>query len=96
MPKLKPGTIVPTAQEDKAIAKAIAQDPDTVDMSSPEGSSLEPVARDRPGRPKMATPKVSLTVRYDVDIVNAFKAFGPGWQTRMNAALREWLRTHHR
>jgi uncharacterized protein (DUF4415 family) len=27
---------------------------------------------------------------------DAFKATGPGWQTRMNDALREWLRTHGR
>ncbi|MBK6638841.1 MAG: BrnA antitoxin family protein [Rhodocyclaceae bacterium] len=24
----------------------------------------------------------------------AFRAADPGWQTRMNAALREWLKTH--
>jgi len=24
----------------------------------------------------------------------AFRAGGPGWQTRMNQALREWLQTH--
>ncbi|WP_218940804.1 BrnA antitoxin family protein [Allopusillimonas soli] len=35
--------------------------------------------------------KVLLTVRYDADIIAAFRAEGPGWQTRMNAALRSWL-----
>ncbi|MBU1664971.1 MAG: BrnA antitoxin family protein, partial [Gammaproteobacteria bacterium] len=24
----------------------------------------------------------------------AFRSSGPGWQSRMNAALREWLETH--
>ncbi|MDD5391322.1 MAG: BrnA antitoxin family protein [Gallionellaceae bacterium] len=46
------------------------------------------------GRPKAETVKESLTVRYDADIVAAFRSSGPGWQTRMNAALREWLETH--
>jgi uncharacterized protein (DUF4415 family) len=32
---------------------------------------------------------VPVTLRLDRDIVEAFKARGPGWQTRMNAALRE-------
>jgi uncharacterized protein (DUF4415 family) len=34
------------------------------------------------------------TVRYDSDVIEAFKATGKGWQTRMNAALRDWLKTH--
>ncbi|MCK0507370.1 BrnA antitoxin family protein [Aromatoleum anaerobium] len=46
------------------------------------------------GRPKIESPKVALTVRYDADIVEAFKATGKGWQTRMNAALKDWLKTH--
>jgi uncharacterized protein (DUF4415 family) len=48
----------------------------------------------RRGRPPAESPKQSLTVRYDADIVAAFKASGAGWQTRMNDALREWLKTH--
>ncbi len=46
------------------------------------------------GRPKSETTKLSLTVRYDADVVEAFKATGKGWQTRMNAALRDWLKNH--
>ena len=45
----------------------------------------------RKGRPKVSNPKQALTVRYDADIVAAFKATGAGWQTRMNDALRDWL-----
>jgi uncharacterized protein (DUF4415 family) len=48
----------------------------------------------RRGRPKADSTKVALTVRYDADVVEAFKATGKGWQTRMNAALRDWLKTH--
>ena len=48
----------------------------------------------RRGRPKAESTKVLLTVRYDADIVAAFRATGPGWQTRMNAALRDWLVRH--
>jgi uncharacterized protein (DUF4415 family) len=44
------------------------------------------------GRPKSANPKVSVTIRYDADIVAAFKAGGEGWQTRMNDALRDWMK----
>lgn len=48
----------------------------------------------RRGRPKLEAPKRALTIRYDADVVDAFKATGKGWQTRMNAALRDWLQTH--
>ena len=46
------------------------------------------------GRPKAESTKLSLTVRYDAEVIDAFKATGKGWQTRMNAALRDWLKTH--
>jgi uncharacterized protein (DUF4415 family) len=48
----------------------------------------------RRGRPKAAVTKLALTVRYDADVVEAFRATGKGWQTRMNAALRDWLKSH--
>jgi len=47
----------------------------------------------RRGRPVGRT-KASQTVRFDLDILSAFKATGKGWQTRMNDALREWLKEH--
>jgi len=38
--------------------------------------------------------KCSVTVRYDQDVIAAFRATGKGWQTLLNAAVRDWLRTH--
>lgn len=32
--------------------------------------------------------KVPVTIRLDADIVARFKTTGPGWQTKMNEALR--------
>lgn len=40
------------------------------------------------GRPKSARPKRQVTLRLDADIVDKAKADGPGWQSRINAALR--------
>jgi uncharacterized protein (DUF4415 family) len=48
----------------------------------------------RRGRPTLAAPKQHVNIRLDPDVLEAFKRRGPGWQTRMNAALREWLATH--
>lgn len=48
----------------------------------------------RRGRPAAAATKISTTIRFDADILAAFKSHGEGWQTRMNDALRDWLKTH--
>jgi uncharacterized protein (DUF4415 family) len=38
--------------------------------------------------------KISTTIGFDREIVEAFRATGKGWQERMNQALREWLHEH--
>jgi uncharacterized protein (DUF4415 family) len=38
--------------------------------------------------------KEQVAVRYDADILAYFRATGKGWQTRMNDALKEWLKEH--
>ena len=37
--------------------------------------------------------KQQVAIRLDPDVVSALRASGPGWQTRVNAALKEWLAT---
>ena len=44
------------------------------------------------GRPKAAVTKPHVNIRLDADVLKAFKTTGPGWQTRINQALREWLK----
>ena len=46
------------------------------------------------GRPFSANPKAHVNIRLDADVLSAFKRTGRGWQTRLNNALRDWLRTH--
>ena len=42
-----------------------------------------------PGRPpERDTPKRQVTLRLDGDVLDRFRASGPGWQSRINAALR--------
>jgi uncharacterized protein (DUF4415 family) len=41
------------------------------------------------GRPAVAVKRPTLNMRVDADVLEAFKATGQGWQTRINAALRE-------
>ncbi|MGH8721183.1 MAG: BrnA antitoxin family protein [Burkholderiales bacterium] len=40
------------------------------------------------GRPPKENPKAQVTLRLDAEVLKHFKAGGPGWQTRINAALK--------
>lgn len=45
----------------------------------------------RRGRPRKPRPKVPVSIRLSPEVVEAFKAEGAGWQTRIDEALKEWL-----
>ena len=88
MPKLKPGTVVPTPQEDAAIDAGIALDADTHEVTKTEMAQMRPLR----GRPRVARPKQAVTMRLDADVLGALKASGPGWQTRVNELLKQAVR----
>ncbi len=69
-------------------------DDDVPDLSTPEWQAKFAAAKVKRGRKPSPAPKVSTTIRLDRDIVVAFRAGGEGWQSRINAALKEWLRSH--
>jgi uncharacterized protein (DUF4415 family) len=52
------------------------------------------VRRGRPVGSRKASPKTQTTIRFDADVLEGLKATGHGWQTRVNDAMREWLKTH--
>jgi uncharacterized protein (DUF4415 family) len=85
---MKPNLIRPTDLEDAAINAAALTDEDNQPLTSAELMQFKRM-------PKQPSPiKISTTVRFDQDVLEAFRATGKGWQTRMNAALKEWLREH--
>ena len=76
--------IVPTSQENAAINAGIASDPDTYELGAAEFIRLR-----RAGRPPAAIKRPMLSMRTDPDVLEKLRASGPGWQTRVNALLRE-------
>jgi uncharacterized protein (DUF4415 family) len=81
--------------------------PELIDIDNPEWTgqdikiatpfaSLPATLRAKLGGrgPQKAPPKVSTTIRLSPDVVQAFRATGDGWQTRIDSALKDWLRTH--
>ena len=67
---------------------------DAPDLSSPDWRKKFAKVTVRRGRPPLEDPKVSTTIRLSRDVIERFKAGGPGWQTRIDDALREWIRKH--
>ncbi len=73
----------PERDENEAIEAALRRDRDSFEASAAQ------FAQARRGRPRVLQPKMALSIRLDPDIVTYFKAGGPGWQSRINAALRQ-------
>lgn len=50
----------------------------------------------RPGQrgAQKAPKKVATAIRLSPEVVAYFKADGPGWQTRVDAALQEYVKSH--
>ena len=69
-------------------------DPDDApDLSAPQWREQFDRAPVRRGRPPLESPKILTTSRLDADVIKAFRSQGPGWQTRVNEALQEWLQS---
>jgi uncharacterized protein (DUF4415 family) len=62
------------------------------DRIVPRGEAQAEASKRR-GRPAGSGTKVSTTIRFDAEVLAAFKATGDGWQTRMNDVLRDWLKS---
>lgn len=101
MPKPEHGSdYVPNPAYSEADWDDVSDNPELTDAelaSARRGTDGMPPAMaaafsSRGGRPKAVQRKVPVTIRLDAEIVDAFKATGPGWQTRMNDALRRAAR----
>lgn len=55
------------------------------------GSPPASLKRKLPGRPKADVTKERITIRLSHDVLEKWRATGPGWQSRMNDALRAAL-----
>ena len=86
-------------QRDAATDAPITYDPDT-DLYDPNDPAqvqnffaATKVVR-KPGRPKAETTKIPTAIRLSSDVVEYFKSTGAGWQSRIDAALRDWMSGH--
>jgi uncharacterized protein (DUF4415 family) len=87
-----------TPAEEARIQAGIKSDPDCPELAPGQLARMRPFrkwqAERRLARPKIAMQKQPVMVRLDPEVVDFFRSSGPGWQTRMNAALAEYVRRH--
>ena len=91
-----------SAAEEAAINAGIAQDSDNPEWTAADFKRARPAAevfpeivaawRKRRGRgPQKAPTKKLVSLRLDRDVLERFRQTGPGWQGRVNKALRASL-----
>jgi uncharacterized protein (DUF4415 family) len=61
------------------------------EVHGPEIAAAMVRKRGRPAGSVSPDSKRQVSLRIDPDVLAAYKAAGPGWQTRMNEALRKGL-----
>ncbi len=81
-----------TVEEDAAINAAANSDTDSVPFTDEEWELVKPLMRH--GRPPSETTKEEISIRLSRDVIDQFKASGDGWQSRIDSALKEWLKEH--
>lgn len=85
--------------EEARVQQMIASDPDAPEATDQQLADARPFAEAFPdlaakmrknvgGRPRSDNPKQPISIRLDQDVIAKFKATGPGWQSRINEALR--------
>ncbi len=80
---------MPSEQEKAEIKAGIAVDPDTWELTAEAFGQLRPI-----GRPKAEFTKERVTIRRSPEVVVKFMATGSGWQTHLDKALQDYLKTH--
>lgn len=94
MSKISRHTVVmPTVEEDKVITAAARNDADARPLTPKQLKNMVPLRTLR-GRPKSDNRKLLISVRYSPEVVAYFKSTGEGWQSRMDEALREYVKRH--
>jgi uncharacterized protein (DUF4415 family) len=81
----------PKIDQDGEVADLTDMDPATFKPLSALPSGLQGKLR---GRPKAPVTKERITIRLSPEVVSSFRSSGEGWQTKIDQALKDWLKTN--
>lgn len=96
---------IPTEEEGAILNAAALGDSDNPPLTDEQLAQMRPacevlppalfeslVKASRVGRPLAnGVAKKSITIRIDEDLIEQLRASGKGWQTRLNAHIRQWI-----
>ena len=88
---------VPSDTEEARIQAGIAADPDNPEWTAEDFRRAKPFAKMFPALaksrrvrgPQRKPTKIAVSLRLTREVVERFKAGGPGWQRRMDEALKK-------
>jgi uncharacterized protein (DUF4415 family) len=85
----------PLTDEEGEVRELLLED---IKRFRPMGEGLSPSLAAKLGlqsrRKQKPPPKERVTIPLSRDVLDKFRATGKGWETRLDAALREWVDTH--
>lgn len=84
---------MPTLEEDRTITAGAKADPDAQPLSPKQLKTMIPMRTLR-GRPKSASTKQLVSIRYSAEVLAYFRSTGEGWQSRIDRVLREYVIRH--
>lgn len=82
--------VMPTLAEDKAITAAGKADADAQPLTPKQLKAMVPMRALR-GRPRSASTKKLVSIRYSPEVLKYFRSTGEGWQSRIDEVLREYI-----
>ena len=87
---------MPPLKSGGRMSKRKVIDPDNPPLTAEQLKRLRPISEEEKafwrkalGRPPSESPKQAVSLRLDQDVIEHYKKGGPGWQSRMNDALRK-------
>ena len=84
--------------DEERISKLKKMRDEDIDFSDMPALTQEQLARFVPAkllnRSLYRPRKIPIKINYDADVLEWFRSFGKGYQTRMNTALREYMMAH--
>ncbi len=87
---------MPPLKSGGSISRRKVIDPDNPPLTRDQLKRMRPISKETldfinraRGRPPSESPKQAVSLRLDQDVIEHYKKSGPGWQSRMNEALRK-------
>jgi uncharacterized protein (DUF4415 family) len=73
------------------VTAAAKSDPNDLALAGKQVNTMISIWVQR-GRPKVASKRLIVSMRYGSEVIDNFRTTGARWQTRMNAVLKDYIK----